>query len=103
MFSVTLPIAEKSDPAYVIRTRTSVPAGKGVLVLTKHPARLRSRVTTIMSSRESKSITSAIAPKSYRVIWRRSSNRFLGRRGRGLSVHGQFGAFRGFTEWYLSL
>jgi hypothetical protein len=56
-----------------------VPAAKGVRVFTKHPDMLTSRVTTMMSSRESKSITSAMAPKSYRVIWRRSSNRFLGR------------------------
>jgi hypothetical protein len=62
-FAVTLPIAANSAPECVIRTRTCVPVGKGVVVFTKQPEALRSRVTETNSPRPSKSITSAITPK----------------------------------------
>lgn len=81
---VTFPMALSSPPAWVIRTRTRVPFGRGAVVLTKQPDELRSRVIDTNSPGSSKSLISAIAPKVRRVAARALPSIPLLSRAKGL-------------------
>lgn len=81
---VTLPMALSSPPAWVIRTRTRVPFGRGVVVLTKQPDELRSRVIDTNSPGSSKSLISAIAPMLRRLAARALPSIPLLSRAKGL-------------------